>query len=301
MSPDRPSPGGAGGRVIFLLSSERSGSTLLRVILGRHPALIAPNELFLLCFPTVDEWRHGRPLAIESVLEYLEQAGHPTTAQGLEQRWRGHGSMALYDWLLSQLPADTRLLDKTPAYATHREILDSTRQWDPFYIWLIRHPLGAVDSYLRLKRQGFSAPRRVLKLVKDRIQRGLHGGLSRKGRRREDLWVRQNSNIEAFLETVTPGRQYRLAFESLVREPEVQVRRLCDAAGLTWRPRLLARPQSEVEVVPGLGDPNFARHEGISAETADTWRSRYDESVLSPAAARLMRETWLPLCEDTGR
>lgn len=299
MSTDTPSQG-ASGPVIFLLSSERSGSTLLRVMLGRHPALIAPGELFLLCFPTVDDWRSGRPLAIESVLEFLAQAGHPADDSALESQWRGRSSIEFYQWLVTRLPAGRRLVDKTPAYATHRAILDSTRQWDPFYIWLIRHPLGAVDSYLRVKRQDFSAPRRMLKLVKDRIQRGLHGGLSRKGRRREDLWVRQNSNIAAFLETVPAARQCRLAFEKLVRQPEIQLRRLCHDAGLDYVSQTLEQPPGETTVVPGLGDPNFARHRGISPETADTWRSQYDESVLSSAAARVMLESWLPLYQDNN-
>ncbi len=57
---ERPAarPGGVGARnprAVFVLSPPRSGSTLLRVMLGGHPALFAPPELELLGFDTLAE------------------------------------------------------------------------------------------------------------------------------------------------------------------------------------------------------------------------------------------------------
>src|SRR5438046_3400953 len=43
---------------VFILSPPRSGSTLLRVMLGGHPALFAPPELQLLNYNTLRE-RHA--------------------------------------------------------------------------------------------------------------------------------------------------------------------------------------------------------------------------------------------------
>jgi len=40
---------------IFILSPPRSGSTLLRVILGGHPSLFSPPELYLLSFNTLQQ------------------------------------------------------------------------------------------------------------------------------------------------------------------------------------------------------------------------------------------------------
>ena len=44
-----------------MLSPPRSGSTLLRVMLGGHPGLFAPPELELLAFDTLAERRDAFP------------------------------------------------------------------------------------------------------------------------------------------------------------------------------------------------------------------------------------------------
>ncbi|MEH1949605.1 MAG: phosphopantetheine-binding protein [Nostoc sp.] len=48
--------------IIFILSSPRSGSTLLRVMLAGHPSLFSPPELHLLPFNTMREREEGRGL-----------------------------------------------------------------------------------------------------------------------------------------------------------------------------------------------------------------------------------------------
>lgn len=282
-------------RVVFLLSSERSGSTLLRVILGRNPAIIAPGELFLLGFPDYETWRRVRPLAIESLVEFLRLVGRPNDPGSLDARWAGCTIAELYRWMLEQLPAGARLLDKTPAYATHRETLDATRFLEPFYIWLIRHPLGVVDSHLRVKRQRTKGFGRIVKRIKEPIQRLLFGGMSRKGRRREDLWVKQNANIRDFLSDVAPEQKYVISFENLVERPAEEVERLCQVLGIRFSPSMLEHPARDVKVIAGLGDANFHRHRKISAAPAFHWRSRLSESALTPAATRMVAEIWRPL------
>src|SRR3979409_2802780 len=48
-------------RAVLVLSPPRSGSTLLRVMLGGHPELFAPPELELLAFSTLAERQGGLP------------------------------------------------------------------------------------------------------------------------------------------------------------------------------------------------------------------------------------------------
>jgi LPS sulfotransferase NodH len=76
-------------RLVVLLSSERSGSTLLRVMLGAHTRICAPQELFLLRYPTFDAWRAQKPDAMESVMELCFLLGQPRTEADIEAACRG--------------------------------------------------------------------------------------------------------------------------------------------------------------------------------------------------------------------
>ncbi len=68
--PDRPR-----ARFIFILSPERSGSTLLSAMLGGHRQIVAPPELHLLRYPTLRAWRAGYPAAVPSLEGLLETLG----------------------------------------------------------------------------------------------------------------------------------------------------------------------------------------------------------------------------------
>ncbi|MGE0354535.1 MAG: sulfotransferase [Gemmatimonadales bacterium] len=281
----------SGSRLILLLSSPRSGSTLLRVVLGGHSRVVAPAELFLLLFPDFDTWRRERPLAIRSLVEIFELIGIPRPRADIEAACRGKPIEEVYHWLLASLPADTALLDKTPAYATDPAVLERSRAWDPFYIWLVRHPLGSIDSFIRLKQQELFWPFGLARRLKDGLQARLFGGMSRRARRREDLWVRQNRTIRDFLATVPPERKHALRFEDLLYNPAETLGMLCGQMGLVPEEGMLERAGRQI-VRGGLGDPNFHRHDGISTAPALNWRTRYDESILSARARDLVREIW---------
>lgn len=82
-------------RLMFILSSERSGSTLLRFLLGEHSRLVSPQELFILRYPDFATWRARKPVAMESLLEFFRlvreperQVGRFCAATGLEREAR---------------------------------------------------------------------------------------------------------------------------------------------------------------------------------------------------------------------
>jgi hypothetical protein len=55
-------------RLILILSSERSGSTLTRVVLGAHNGIVAPQEMFLLRYPDYATFKAQKAVALESVI-----------------------------------------------------------------------------------------------------------------------------------------------------------------------------------------------------------------------------------------
>src|SRR5690242_7427157 len=147
---DGPTRSGCKVGLIVVLSSERSGSTLLRMMLGAHSRVCAPSELFLLRYADYDTWRLEKDVAMLSVLEFFQQLGRPTTADAVDRACRGRSILDCYRWLLSFLPPGRFLVDKTPAYTNDIDTLLRAETLSPFYVWLIRHPLGVVESHVRL-------------------------------------------------------------------------------------------------------------------------------------------------------
>lgn len=124
-------------RPVFILSSVRSGSTLLRVMLDTHSQLHAPHELHLIDLHIDMSGRHAAMAMRELGLD------------------NDHLQYLLWDRLLHRemvRHGKTRLVNKTPSdVLMWRRILEC---WpDAQFIYLLRHPAAVTDSWNRNRRQ----------------------------------------------------------------------------------------------------------------------------------------------------
>lgn len=288
---DRPD-----ARLLLILSSERSGSTLLRFMLGGHSRVVSPAELFLMRYRDYDEWRASKPVAMESVLEYFRLLGVAKSAAEVDAACRGRSATAVCEWLLGFLPPGRILVDKTPAYASELASLERSRPLEPFYVWLIRHPLGVIDSQVRLKetlrlrKAADSGLGKRLRAQLGTLARRWSGTGESIARKREAKWVIQNRNITTFLRQVPENRQSTLYFEAMVRAPQDALATACATMGLVVEPAMTDLGNAPPEMNPHLGDPNFHQHRRVDAETADGWAARYEEAWLRPETRQLMAE-----------
>lgn len=120
---------------VFVLSSIRSGSTLLRCLLNSHPRICAPHEL------------HVAELAVELPTRYLRLA---MDVAGLGRDELTH---LLWDRVLhQQLTAAGKevIVDKTPSNVlVWRRIAEC---WpDARYVFMLRHPARILDSALEVR------------------------------------------------------------------------------------------------------------------------------------------------------
>ncbi|MCK6555445.1 sulfotransferase [Candidatus Binatia bacterium] len=275
-------------RLVLILSSERSGSTLLRVMLGRHRAVVSPSEIFLMRYPDYDTWRRLKPPAIESLVEFFAIAGRTLSASEIDAACRGRSAVDVYRWLLSALPSGGVLIDKTPAYANSLETLQRSLALTPYYVWLIRHPLAIIESHVRIKQ-----PRGL----KGRLRAGLRtltgagkSGMGTLARLRETKWLLQQTNIHTFLAGVPDSQKLTVHFEDLVADPEAVLRPLCAGIGLEFEPTMLdAKDHRRRKMHPDLGDPNFHHHDRVEREKATAWQEKFSESELGFETRRLMR------------
>ena len=282
-------------RLLLVLSSERSGSTLMRFTLGRHSRLVSPSEMFLMRYVEYDDWRSRKSVAMHSLLEYFELVGHPKSPEELDSMLATLSTADVYRKLFEYLPAGGILVDKTPAYGNEMATLERSRELEPYYLRIVRHPLGVIDSHLRIKdrekrERAEQGPlhRRLLAPFTGVLRR-INGAREALARKREAKWVQQNRNFRQFLATVPGDQQTTIYFEDLVREPEATILQVCRAMGLSEEPNVLEFGGDRPEMNPHLGDPNFHTHQTIDTKPAYDWAERMSESWLMPQTPQLMK------------
>ncbi|HYN21124.1 MAG TPA: amino acid adenylation domain-containing protein, partial [Thermoanaerobaculia bacterium] len=274
---------------VFVLAPPRSGTTLLRVLLGGHPRLFAPPELELLSHNDMAERRaaySGRDsFWLEGLLRAVMEARgcDPEEAADITATWEQEAWSVrrAYDQLQEWL-GDRILVEKTPSYAFDPSVLRRAEEdFDgALYIHLVRHPGAVIRSFEEAKleqiffRREHPFSRRELA---------------------ELLWLISHENILGFLTGIPESRRHTVHFEDLVREPEPVLRRLCAFLGIDFDPAML-RPYEERSrrMTDGLraesrmlGDVKFHSHSGIDAGAADRWREEVAEESLGDPTLRL--------------
>ncbi len=291
--PDRSTPVAPRlDRAVFVLSPPRSGSTLLRVVLGVHPGLFAPPELQLLNFTTLRErsrtlsserdrfWLQG---SVRALMELLD-CGPDRAEQVMADCERRNLSVAQFYGYLQSLAQGRMLVDKTPTYALDPATLRRAEQifHEPLYLHLLRDPRPAIASFEEAKLHVFFP--------------AFFAGDPRLGSRQlaESVWTLSHRNILDFLATVPPQRRHAVRFEDLVDDPGTTLHQVTDFLGLPYvaamtRPyeqdqhRLMTDPVRPLGRM--LGDVKFHQHRRISAD--EPRRSRRPTPVLGAPTRRV--------------
>ena len=279
---------------VFVLAPPRSGSTLLRVMLGGHPGLFAPPELELLGFDTLERRRRaltgGRAYLREGAVRALMEAEDLPVEQArllmASYEERGSSVRQFYAHLTEKLGGRV-LVDKSTTYALKPEVLRHAETHFPEarYLHLVRHPCGVIHSYCEA-----------------RMDRLFHAGHDFSPRQLAELeWLAAHENVGYFLNGVDPHRRHRVDFEALVEQPEAVMREVCDFLGIHFVPEMAdpyARPGHRMadglypESRP-LGDSKLLRHGRLAPEVAGRWRGHVDPRSLGDPTRRLARDLGL--------
>ncbi len=211
---------------VFIFSAARSGSTLLRAIMGSHSRLYAPPELPLEHLRVRAETRW-----IQASMEALK-----LTADDLDRM--------LWDRVLAdalERSGKPTIVAKTPANVLiWRKIANC---WpDARYIFLLRHPMAAVTSLHASWTPGWfpgesgSLDETISKALKY---------LTKVDEARREL----------------PGLTVR--YEDLTADPERETRQVCAFLGVPFEPAMLDYGQfAHNKFAPGLGDASVKIRSG---------------------------------------
>jgi hypothetical protein len=218
-------PPGDGARLltapVFIFSAPRSGSTLLRAILGSHTSLYAPPEL-----PLKHLGVRAETTWIQASLEGLE-----LTTEDLEHM--------LWDRVLAEAlrrSGKPRLVIKTPSNVLLWERIAAC--WpDAAFIFLLRHPAAAVASL----HSSFDPRWRPEEAgeIEESVVRGL---------RYMTVLEEARSGLDGFT----------VRYEELTASPARVVGELCGFLGVPFQPDMLDYGRfSHAGFTPGLGDSSL--------------------------------------------
>jgi amino acid adenylation domain-containing protein len=279
---------------VFILSPPRCGSTLLRTMLGAHPALFAPPELQLLNYHTLRErsaalasardgfWLQG---TVRALME-LFRCDAETADRIMDNCERRDMSVKDFYRLLQERLGEITLVDKTPTYTLDRQVLERAEDnFDaPLYIHLVRHPSAAIGSFEEARLQVFFPP----------FLRADHQFSS--AQLAELIWVVCNQNILEFLSGIPDRRQHLVRFEDLVRHPEDTATKLAAFLGLPFDTNMINPYQQDQRVLMTdgvrplarmLGDVKFHQHTGIDASAAERTLGHGREAALGEVTRRV--------------
>jgi acyl transferase domain-containing protein/pimeloyl-ACP methyl ester carboxylesterase/aryl carrier-like protein len=254
--------------IAFLLSSPRSGSTLLRVMLAGHPGLFSPPELHLLPFLTMGERsRHlkstnlgeGLQRALMALLNLDADESRTTIEAWVDQNLPIHEVYAT----LQDRARPRLLVDKSPSYAASCEIMARAELLfeGAKYIHLVRHPYAVIESFVRMRME---------KLLGAETLNPYFVA--------EEVWTAANRNILDALHATTIGRCHRVYYEELVHNPKAVLGGCCEFLGVPFHESVL-KPYEPGRMTDGIypvsapiDDPNFLKHTDIDARLGDGWK-----------------------------
>ncbi len=286
----------------LLLSSPRSGSTLLRLMLAGHPRLFCPPELNLLPFESLSRWNEtlgscvstrcieydcDQREGLEQALVELTKAARPTDADVLRDMIDRNASVQETYATLARLAAPRRLIDKSPLNASSIQTLTRAELIfeQPRYLHLVRDPRAVVES---LARNGFDEARTLLAVLGIELPGGDPIAFA------EQIWIRTNRSLLDFSEEVEPHRWLRVRFEDLVSDPRAAMERVATFFDVDFDERLVQPYEGQRMAeglrpgIPAAGDPNILEHDGIDPSLASGQQGA--DLALSPEAIALATE-----------
>jgi acyl carrier protein len=262
-------------QAIFILCTARSGSTLLRVMLGGHRELFAPPELLLLPFDSLRQRKEifsgPRSLWSEGILRAIMELKRCDAEQAKELLQQCEDKdMTIQEFyaLMQEWLGGRKLVDKSPSYSQNLQVMQRAEDYfdNAMYIHLLRHPVAMINSYERQRIDQLTSKENL-------------GYESRQ--MAELLWIVSHQNMIEFLGQIPKERQCRVVFEELVKQPGKVMQTVCEFLKLDFDDEMLTPHQNQAgKMTDGtlpssrmLGDPKFNNYQSIDPSVADSWKN----------------------------
>lgn len=266
-----------GKNLIFLISQPRSGSTLLQLLLSGNPDIATTSEPWIALHPIYSLRNNGiqtdydSNLAVEALRDFLKQSGMD---ESFYRKQIASFIVSVYK-KAAEIQRKKYFLDKTPRYY---EIADELAEMLPEakFITLIRNPLDVLNSLVDRKKGDWS----LLEYNK------------------RDLMVAPQK-LTDFHEKYGE-RSCLVKYETLVREPEKTVKKLCHFLGIEYFNDLLEYDRKVQEKW------NFGDQKGIKCanrafdDSVDKWKSKSGSTQFMHLSYSYLKELGPEVVEKMG-
>lgn len=260
-------------RLLFLISTPRSGSTLMQRMLGSHSEVFTHPEPHLMTplahlgfYYNVDKAPYDHINSAEALRLFVD--GLPNGERDYLDALRAY-SDTLYGRMLAT--TDKRyFLDKTPAYALVLPFLTKVYP-DAKYVVLTRHPLAIFSSYANSFFDGDWHAAHEFNAILERYVPA----------------------IARFLRE-RPAPLTHIGYEELVQDPETHLERIFAFLGLPNEPEAVDYGE-RFTAKKGPGDPiQVSQHRRPVTNSLHKWAAELQEDVRKLALARRMIDRIAP-------
>lgn len=270
---------------LFIVGANRSGTTLLRLMLNAHPRIGIPDELNFMNPSMAENWGRGTDTREEfrqRVRWHLENNIEANAFPGLDratlkdrlvEQATVYNHREVYEKSLSiwaQHHGKARWGEKSPGNLFYvRVLLDMFP--DAQFIHLVRDPRAGVHSMLRTSFFGDDATFNAL------IRR---------------MCLREGLNLA---EEMPSNQWIRIHYEDLLSNPEATLRTLCSFLGEAYDPSMLLYHRDAKKYMSDAAAREFndAALRPIDASKISEWRkhlSREEAALVEAICAEEMRE-----------
>ena len=214
-----PEPASHNAAPIFLVGAERSGTTMLRLMLSHHPEIEWLNEFEYAVdrMPARGEWPD-----LNAYLEWLE-----THRMFLGQRFEIDSSLD-YPHLVRSFLEQKRTRSKRPIIGAtvHRSFDRLLDIWpDARFIHLLRDGRDVARSAIVMGWAG-------------NVWYGV------------DKWIESENLWRTLRDELDPSRYVEVRYEDLISEPEIYLSTVCEFIGVEYSPEMLSYPNDTTYSTP---------------------------------------------------
>jgi len=270
-------------RPIFIVGVHRSGTTLLRYMLGSHSRIYIPPESdfipnFFLHDPTGELSDEQVARILHTIFERYrfvkEWKGNPPDpaqfARSLPDRTPASFLDSLYTAYARQYAAQ-RWGDKTPIYASYIDLI---------------HDIFPSAQFLHIIRDGRDA---VLSMLDKYEHDEFHVDIFFAARN----WVRRIRSAQRAGSRIGPTLYYELHYENLIADPEGELRAVCDFLGEAYEPGMIEYHRTARERIPANSHFFSNVRNPLNRQRVERWQQEMsvaDQRLVQRVAGKLLAE-----------
>ncbi len=305
-------------QVVFILNAPRSGSTLLKSILDKHPKIFAPSELHLWQYDHLEDAKAHLRLTrmADGILEcFTRLLGSKEEAQKAYHHLKSQKKppRAILQWIMER-QNENFLIDKSPTYPSNIDVLNRIEAFTmpnnnkkPLYIFIRRHPFDVFKSMIE---NDFHKLIKILNINRVRMIRAdkditspllitysetSDNPCKTPLEKIESFCFNSLRNIGLFLNGIPQERQFHLSYNELVSNSKATILKMCNFLGIDYCEDMLHPYEYQTKhknMKESVGDPNYYNHKTINRDFVMKWKkneSWWKEQVFSQTTLEMAR------------